>query len=46
MIKQCIKGIRVNCKQELEERIYKYIDEINSDLVVYHWIYKMEEVPV
>jgi transposase len=46
MARQCLKGIRVNCKQELEERIYKYIEEINADPVVYHWTYKMEEVSV
>ena len=34
-----LKGIRVNSKQELKERIYKYIEEINADLVVYHWTY-------
>jgi hypothetical protein len=46
MARQCLKGIRVNSKQELEERIYKYIEEINADPVVYHWTYKMEEVSV
>ena len=46
MAKQCLKGIRVNSKQELEERIYKYIEEINADPVVYHWTYKMEAVSV
>ena len=38
--------MRVNSKQELEERIYKCIEEINADSVVYHWTYKMEEVSV
>ena len=46
MAKQCLKGIRVNSKQELEERIYKYIEEINADPLVYHWTYKMEDVSV
>lgn len=46
MAKQCLKGIRVNSKQELEERINKYIEEINADSVVYHGTYKMEEVSV
>ncbi len=46
MAKQCLKGIRVNSKQELEERIYKYIEEINAEPVVYHWTYKMEDVSV
>lgn len=46
MTKQCLKGIRISSKQELEERIYKYIEEINEDPVVYHWTYKMDEVSV
>ena len=40
MTKQMLKGIRVNTKQELEDRIYKYFDEVNADPVVYHWTYK------
>lgn len=39
-------GIRVNSKQELEERIYKYIEETNAGSVVYHWTYKMEDASV
>lgn len=46
MTKQCLKGIRVNSKQELEERIYQYIAEINECPVVYHWTYKMDEISV
>lgn len=44
MTKQMLRGIRVNCKQELEKRIYKYFDEINDDPVVYHWGWKLEDV--
>ena len=36
MGKQCLKGIRVNSKEELEERIYQYIAEVNEYPVVYH----------
>mgnify|MGYP002230662532 CR=1 FL=1 len=43
MTKQMLKGIRVNTKQELEDRIYKYFDEVNADPVVYHWTYKPDE---
>ena len=39
-----LKGIRVNTKQELEDRIYKYFDEVNTDPVVYHWTYKLDEI--
>lgn len=44
MTKQMLKGIRVNTKQELEDRIYKYFDEVNTDPVVYHWTYKLDEI--
>ena len=42
--RQMLRGIRVNTKQELEERIYKYFDEVNREPVVYHWKYKMDEI--
>ena len=44
MTKQMLKGIRVNSKEELEERIYKYFDEVNQEPVVYHWTYKLDEI--
>lgn len=44
MTKQMLRGIRVQSKQELEERIYKYFDEINSDPVVYHWGWNLDDV--
>ena len=44
MTKQMLKGIRVSSKDELSERIYLYFDEINKEPVVYHWIYKMDEI--
>jgi transposase len=40
----CLRGIRVQSKEELVERIYRYIDEVNQVPVVYHWKYKMDEV--
>jgi transposase len=40
----CLRGIRVNSKQELIDRIYQYINEINEVPVVYHWKYKINEV--
>jgi transposase len=42
----CLKGIRVKSKEELIERIYRYIDEVNAVPVVYHWKYRMDEVVV
>ena len=41
MTKQMLKGIRVNSKEELSERIYRYFDEINADPIVYHWTYML-----
>lgn len=46
MTKQMLKGIRVNSKEELVNRIYRYFDEINADPVVYHWTYKMDKIDV
>lgn len=44
MTTQMLRGIRVNTKQELEERIYQYFEEVNREPVVYHWKYKMDEI--
>jgi transposase len=42
----CLKGIRVASKEELIDRIYRYIKEVNEVPVVYRWKYKMDEVEV
>ena len=39
-----LKGIGVNSKAELSERIYLYFDESNTESVVYHWTYKMDDI--
>ena len=44
--KQMLKGIRVNSKEELANRIYLYFDEVNREPVVYRWTYKIEEISV
>jgi len=44
MTRQMLRGIRVNTKEELEERIYRYFDEVNREPVIYHWKYKMDEI--
>jgi transposase len=46
MTRVCLKGIRVKTKEELKERIYRYITEVNAVPVVYHWKYKMDEIKV
>lgn len=40
----CLRGIRVKSKEELIERVYRYIDEVNEYPIVYRWTYKMDEV--
>ena len=42
----CLRGIRVQTKQELVDRIYQYMDEVNAAPVVPRWKYKMDEIKV
>jgi len=44
MARVFLRGIRVNSKEELVERIYKYMDEVNAEPVVYRWKFKMDEI--
>lgn len=44
MTKQMLKDIRVNSKDELSERIYRYFNKINAEPMIYHWTYKMDEI--
>lgn len=44
MTRQMLRGIRVESKEELVSRIYKYFDEINEVPVVYHWKYNLKEI--
>ncbi len=46
MTKQMLRGIRVNSKEELAERIYRYFDEINEEPVVFHWSYNLDDIDV
>jgi len=39
-----LRHIRVNSKNELIDRIYQGIDEINREPVIFRWKYKMEEI--
>jgi len=44
---QCgLKHIRVESKEELKERIYRGIEEINQEPVIFRWKYKMDEIEV
>lgn len=42
----CLKGIRVRTKDELVQRIYQYMNEVNAEPVVYRWKYKMDEIEI
>lgn len=42
----CLKGIRVKTKDELVQRIYQYMSEVNAEPVVYRWKYKMDEIEI
>jgi len=42
----CLKGIRVKTKDELVQRIYQYMNEVNAEPVVYRWKYKMDEIEI
>jgi transposase len=44
MARAFLRGIRVNTKEELVERIYKYMNEVNAAPVVYRWKYKIDEI--
>lgn len=46
MTRQCLKGMRVENKQELIDRIYQYCDEVNAHPVQYHWTYRMDEISI
>lgn len=39
-----LRHIRVNSKEELIQRIYQGIEEINQEPVVFRWKYKMDEI--
>ncbi len=44
MTRSFLRSIRVNSKQELKERIEKYVKEINDMPVVFKWKYKLDEI--
>ena len=41
-----LKHIRVESKEELIDRIYQGINEINKDPVIFRWKYKMEDIEI
>lgn len=46
LTKQMLGGIRVSSKEELENRIYKYFDEVNEVPVPYHWSYNLDDIDI
>ncbi len=40
-----LRGIRVNSKEELKDRMLQYINGTNEEPVVFTWKYKMDEIP-
>ena len=39
-----LRGIRVKSKAELTDRIYLYFQEVNSEPVVFHWKYNLDDI--
>jgi len=46
MTKCILRGIRVESKTELKERILKYLDEVNEMPTIFKWQWKMEDIIV
>lgn len=46
MVRSFLRFIRVKSKEDLKERIEKYLNEINEEPVIFRWKYKMDEVLV
>jgi transposase len=46
MARTFLRGLRVSSKQELAERIHRYLDEVNRYPVRFRWKYKLDEVSV
>lgn len=44
MTRTMLRGIRVETKQELINRIHQYFEEINAAPVIFRWKYKMDEM--
>lgn len=43
MTRSFLRGLRVESKRELQERIERYLDEVNAEPVVFKWKYQIEE---
>ena len=45
MARSFLRGMRVETKEELKNRIDMYFEEINREPVEFIWEYKMDETP-
>ena len=41
-----LRDMRMESKQELQERVERYIDRLNEDPVIYRWTYRIDEISV
>ena len=46
MARALLRGIRVGSKEELIDRIYRHIDQVNQEPAIFRWTYKMNEITV
>jgi len=46
MSRTFLRAIRVKSKDELKDRVLKYLDEVNMDPVIFRWKYKLEDIVV
>ncbi len=44
MARSMLRGIRVNSKDELKERILNYIEKLNREPVLFTWKWKMDDM--
>jgi transposase len=44
MARTLLRGIRVSSKNELTERIYKYLEEVNEQPVIFRWRFGLESI--
>lgn len=44
MARTFLRGLRVKDKEELRQRIYQFIAEVNQTPVVFRWKYKLDEI--
>jgi len=46
MTKTFLRGIRVDSKNEIKQRIQKWIEEVNESPVVFRWKWKLDTISV